>query len=355
MRPQHANFADLLVSYHERTPAAAAARNIYHEGRTWNYAQPVTEFVSPFRDRPGEVKEIASGVNDLFRCYSAMEIASLAGFICEPDEAPFWQEASVVLESAFAATYLSDWVGLPLIRLLRSRLNGVKIALREESDDLTDAIMAFFDLDRRYRLADGDAAFALMSARLSRYGPQALTGLVDVCEDPEAFTEQLLSPPDERDKAGRDLHSLSWLLGFCFELSELMDQLSRIPVLQAAIWGHYQRWLGNKATQFRDNVFIIHGLLGSWVDTGKLSAEAGKEVENYTGRSWRAIDAITSEQYALLLERVAINATKLVGERAGHQPTIPLVLDEPIPHFGVAEENWELGTKGHDEILGADA
>jgi len=355
MNRQEANFADLLVSYYERRPAAAAARNIRHEGRTWKYSPSRTEFASSFGDRPGEVKEIASGVNDLFRCYSVMEIASLARFICAPDESPFWQEASVVLESAFAATYLSDWLDLPLIRLLRSRLNGVNIALREESDDITDSIMAFLDLDRRYRLAGGDSAFALMSAGLSRHGPQALADLVNVCEDPEAFTEQLLSPPDERDKTGRDLHALSWLFGFCFELDELLDRLSRIPVLQAAVWSHYQYWLSNKAKQFRHNVFIIHGLLQRWLHKGKLSAEAGKEIENYTDRSWRAIDALTSQQYALLLERIATNASKLVDEKAGEQHSIPLMLDEPIPRFGLAEEDWELGTKSHDETLGADA
>lgn len=355
MSQQQANFADLLASYYERTSAAAAARNIRHEGRTWRYSPLGTEFAFSFRDRPGEVKEIVSGVDDLFRCYSVMEIASLAGFICEPDESTFWQEVSVVLESAFATTYLSDWLDLPLIRLLRSRLNGAKIALREESDDITDSIMAFLDLDRRYRLAGGDAAFALMSAGLSRHGPQALADLVNVCEDPQAFTEQLLSPPDERDKTGRDLHALSWLFGFCFELDELVDRLSRIPLLQAAVWSRYQYWLGNKALQFRSNVFMIHGLLGSWVDTGKLSAEAGKEIENYTDRSWHVINALTSDQYALLLERIATNASKLVDEKAGQQHSIPLILDEPIPRFGLAEEDWELRTESHDETLGADA
>jgi hypothetical protein len=355
MSQQQANFADLLVSYYERTRAAAAARNIYHEGRTWKYSPLGTEFAFSVRDWPGEVKEIASGVDDLFVCYSVVEVASLAGFICEPDESTFWQDMGVVLESAFAADYLSGWLNLPLIRLLRSRLNGVKIALRDESDEITDSIMAFLDLDRRYRLAEGDAAFALMSAGLSRHGPQALTDLVNVCEDPQMFTDQLLSPPDERDKAGRDLHALSWLFGFCFELNELVDRLSRIPLLQAAVWSRYQYWLGNKALQFRNNVCLIHGLLESWLDTGKVSAEAGKEIENYTDRSWQVINALTSEQYALLLEKIATDASKLVDEKAGQQHSIPLVLDEPIPRFELAEEDWESGKQSHDQTLGMDA
>ncbi|HEV2805696.1 MAG TPA: hypothetical protein VGW57_12285 [Chthoniobacterales bacterium] len=352
MNRQEANFQDLLTSYYERTPAFAAAKHIDSEGHTWEYTAPQTEFDSPFETRSNAVKEIASGARDLFRCYSVLEIAALAGFIREIDKSAFGREVRVILESAFAATYLAEWLDLPLIRLLKARLNGVDITLPEESDDITDCVMAFLDLDRRYRLARGDAHFALVSARFSNYAPNPLRHLLKVCEDPKAFAEQLLCPLEEREKGGEELHGLSWLFEFCFELEELLNRLEGVPILQAAIWGHYQRWLGHKETTFRGHASLIHGLFESWSAT--LGEEAAQEITSYTSRSWRAVEAVTSDEYAPLLERVATNATTLAGQGRGVQQSIKLVSGKPLS-FELAAEDWKLKTQNQDEIMGADA
>lgn len=352
MNLQEANFEDLLVSYYKKSPAIAAAKCIGSEGREWNYQPSPTEFDPPFRRGSRETKSIASGLRDLFRCYCVIEIAALAGIVADPDNSPFWQETKVVLDSTFAARYLREWLDLPLIRLLKSRLNGVRISLHKESDEITDSVMAFLDLDRRYRLAKGDVHFALMSTGISKYGPQPLSALVKACSNPQVFVEHLLCPPDEREKGGEAVHGVSWLFGFCLELDELLKQLTAVPVLQAAIWSRYEYWLGNKPSQLRSNALLIHSLFETWQET--QDSKAQEEIESYTDRSRRAIDAVTSDEYALLLDRVAVNATKL-SEQAAMEGSVTLDLREQVAGFGLADENWKLQAESQDQILGADA
>jgi small subunit ribosomal protein S6 len=241
MNLQQANFEDLITTYYYGTSAYEAAGHLVGL-ITREQSQPLATLLRDYRKRavnmPSEIK-FREAVDDLMICCSAMELASLIGFIPIFQQTDFGSKILLILENKYVRLYYEEFYPTKLPQLLRCRLAGAHHVIN--GTELYSNFMAFLALDRRFmeKLNNCYLLRMLDSFTIKEY---RFSDVVNLLSTPNKFIELLLVAPDKRDVMSQTLNEFSSLMQFCFDLRKLLILTESQPLFQSAIWNHYSYW-----------------------------------------------------------------------------------------------------------------
>lgn len=243
---------------------------------------------------PAEIRFRAAVDRFLSFC-GVLEIAAMSGFIALPSDLTLKARFETILENAHLRQYYEDFYPTPLPQLLRLRLEGTNLTVRNVSPSVT---LAFIQLDNEFsehledsvllRMLDG---FAVGGIRF----PQ----VIDLIKDPTRFMDAILVAPKERDIPGRALQDFSALMQFCFDLDALLSQRIDDELFRSAVWYQYGYWFKILGTEFRVTLGNAVRKFLTW-DIKALGGDqaAASAVQRYVQDATGVLETLTSQELA---------------------------------------------------------
>lgn len=297
MNLQLANFENLLATYYYGTAAHKAAEQINALIRSEQNLQLAT-LLRDYRIRAIYSKneiELRAGTDRLMNCFSAMEIASLAGFISELQHTDFGNEMLPLLENKNVRQYYEEFYPTKLPKLFRCRLAGTNCVIEKiDHIDSSVGVMAFLFLDRSFmeKLEDGYLLRMLDSFSIQGY---RFSDVVEVISKPEEFINYLLLAPEKSDALSRALNEFSLFMQFCFDLRTLLEKARLQPLLQSAMWNHYSYWFDIIGEKLNERLGDALSQFLKWKPKGD-DKNATKEIQNYVYEARTVLKSLTSRK-----------------------------------------------------------
>src|SRR5579863_8549231 len=279
-----ANFEDILAAYYNGTQAEAAARHLIPLIRDKNRLK-LSGLLRNHRTKsvfsPQQIK-LRAGFDQLLICCSAMEIASLAGFILDVQHTEFGATILEILDDKLIRRYYESYYPTKLPQLFCCRLAGIHTFVGPEANGSAANVLAFLDLDRRFmeQLEDGYFLRLLDAFTIDGY---AFRDLVALVHKPDQFISRLLASKKEDNPLSKALKEFSLFMQFCFDLRQLLSATPS-PILRSAIWNHYGYWFDIIGDKLKDQLGTALLQFLDWTSTVD-DWNAGKAVQGYVAEA----------------------------------------------------------------------
>lgn len=302
-----ANLEDLLQRYYSKTPAKKAEKhlnNLIEMGKHLELANLLRDYRQRAVYSPEQI-ELRSATDSLLNCCSALEIASIAGFIPDVTTTGFAKTVRPILQNKTVRRYYEEYYPTKLPQLFRYRLTGIYSAAEAVSDQDVAKLVAFFDLDRRFvENLDGTELLLLLDSF-------AIEGIdfddvVEALRTPQAFIDHLLHPPKKRDVLSRAINQLGVFVQFCFDLRLLLTELDSRELLQSAAWHHYSYWFDIIGEELDAKLGRALCRFCEWqpIETDQDQArKAQEDVQAYVREAQNVLRELTSGKYATPVSR----------------------------------------------------
>jgi hypothetical protein len=291
-----ANLEDLLARYYEATSARAAAEHLLGLIRDQKQAE-LAALLRDHRERtvedPVEL-ELRAAVDQLLTCYSAFEVACIAGFIPSiPDG--FRSQAGTILGHREVRRFYEKLypTRLPTLFLRRIQRNGSGPLV--EGPAVAGVMIAFLELDRQFteKLAEKTLLLLLDSFTLDE---ERFDDFVNLLGTPAAFIERLLDEDNHEDVLALAAKEFGLFMQFCFDLRDLLIR-TEIPLLQSAVWTYYSYWFDILGRELNTRLGQALERFLQWKADGEEAAEASEEIQDYVRRARGVLEELTSGAY----------------------------------------------------------
>lgn len=231
----------------------------------------------------------------LLAYYAILEIASIAGYIGQPD-ANTVASARAHLEQPDVVRYYEEHYPLLLPALFRERLEGrnqLRETVRAEADQLRaqSLVMRFTQLIGA-RNADWDIDRFLFLMDDGEVGGVDWRSLLRPLADLDQYLSITGKSGDDDDPGAQALRGFTKFIEFCENLERLLQSAADFTLLQAAMWHYNAYWFVRIADKLGPRLEEILSMLEKWREKAGAPAVFDAELAEVQKRVHRTLGAL---------------------------------------------------------------